>query len=146
MRTNNISQYSAYQTSFQWGLVDRTVPRKIADAIKKAPNIKTIRKKYWIRFVNYNTTEDPYNRPFLHLKIKLPKKFKDILYDLLDLVGLRRAKEAKCDQPYTGHDGANIVEQIERLTIADIQRIMKQTEENEIRALKGTPPEGVKTY
>lgn len=151
MRTNKISQnHLYYQTSFQRRLVDSTVPPIIADAVKKAPNIKTILKQYRIRLVNYNTTEDTHGRPVLHLNIKFPKKIEDLLknslYDFWDLFSSKPKEKVKYKRAYTAADNKGLIRQIEELTVADIERIIKQTQDDEMTALKGTPPEGVRTF
>ena len=140
MRTNNISQYSAYQTSFQRSIVDRTVPQSIAKTITTAKNIQAIQQEYSIRFGKYNNDEDAFGRPILHLFIKIPKGLKSLVRSLFSL---KPNKEVIYEKPYTAHDDTGISDQIRELTIADIESVIAQTQKNDLIVRKATPPSGV---
>ncbi len=128
MRTNKVSQnyFASYQPAFQKRLIGGKVPKPIADTIKHATNLEAIEQQFAIRFEKDPEEDYPnIGRIILFLFIQKLQPYKSRLGRVLNRI--HTPVENKIyKKPIVAKNDEGICQEIQRLTVQDIEDVIKE--------------------
>lgn len=133
MKTNKITPYSTYQTSFQKRHIGKQVPAAIADTIRHATNLAAIEKKYAISFEKNPDDDYPcIARIILYLlvqRLRPPKTPTERL-----LAKIHKPTEAKKYKiPIVAKNDDGLCSEIQELNAEKIEQAIKADDERTAR-------------